>query len=72
MKEQIEKILESLTKDAGLIEKFKKEPVNTVKDLLDDVLTDEMIEKIVEAVKAKLTAEQISDAVGVFGKLFKS
>lgn len=70
IKEQIEKMLSSVTKDAKLKEKFLKDPAGTVKNVLGSALSEDIIEKVVAGVKAKLSADAVSDAAGALGKLF--
>lgn len=69
VKEQIEKLVESITKDGGLKDKFLKDPVATVKEKFGDKLPADAIDSIVAGVKAKLSGDKIKDAVGGLGKL---
>lgn len=70
IKGEISKIVEKISKDKDLLEKFKKDPVKTVEGLLGVDLPDEMIEKIVDGVKAKISLDQVSDAMSALKKLF--
>ena len=70
IKGEIIKIVEKISKDKDLLEKFKKDPVKTVEGLLGVDLPDEMIEKIVDGVKAKISLDQVSDAMSALKKLF--
>lgn len=70
IKEQVEKLIGSITKDSALKDKFLKDPVATVKDLVGDKVPADAIENIVAGVKAKLTGDQIKGAVDGLGKLF--
>lgn len=70
IKEQIEQLTAKLTGDAALKKFFAKDPIKTVEQVLGVDLPDEIIEKIVASVKAKLTAEQIAGAAGFLKKLF--
>ncbi|MBR2951252.1 MAG: hypothetical protein IKC46_15575 [Lachnospiraceae bacterium] len=70
IKEKIEEIVEKISKDEKLQKQFKNDPVKALEKLLDVDLPDEVIEKIIDGVKAKLTVDTISDAVGMFKKLF--
>lgn len=70
LKEQIEKLVASITKDNGLKDKFLKDPVATVKELVGDKIPADAIDKIVTGVKAKLTGDQLKGAVDGLGKLF--
>lgn len=70
IKEQIEKLVDAITKDGGLKDKFLKDPVATVKEKLGDKIPADAIDKIVSGVKAKLAGDKIKDAVSGLGKLF--
>jgi len=70
IKEKIEEIVEKISKDEKLQKQFKNDPVKALEKLLDVDLPDDVIEKIIDGVKAKLTVDTISDAVGMFKKLF--
>ncbi len=72
IKEKIEELVKKITEDKELKELFQKDPVKAVEKVLGVDLPDEQINKIVDGVKAKLTADQVSGAVdklkGLFGK----
>lgn len=70
IKEQIGAIVEALTKDDGLKAQFQKEPVKAVEKVLGVDLPDELVEKVVQGVKAKLSAETVSGALDSLKKLF--
>ncbi len=72
IKAKIEKIVKKLQSDKTLLASFQSEPIKTVEKLLDIDLPDEMIEKVVEGVKAKIKVDDVKgilDGVkGLFGK----
>lgn len=70
LKEQIEKIVDQIKNDDDLKEQFKKEPVKAIEKVIGVDLPDDLIEKIVDGVKAKLSADTISGALGALKKLF--
>ncbi len=70
IKEQIEKLAESVLKDAKIKEIFTKDPIKAVEKVLGVDLPDEIVEKIIDGVKAKITVDQISDAASFLKKLF--
>ena len=70
IKEKISELVEKISKDETLQEQFKKDPVKAVEKLLGVDLPDDVIEKIVDGVKAKLTADKVGDALGALKKLF--
>ncbi|MCH5339252.1 MAG: hypothetical protein J1E03_10760 [Acetatifactor sp.] len=70
IKAQITAVVEKITKDPKLQEQFKKEPVKAVEQVLGVDLPDDVINKIVDGVKAKLTADKASGVVDSLKKLF--
>lgn len=70
IKAKIEEIVEKIKNDDTLMEQFKDDPLKAVEKLLDVDLPDDIIEKVVEGVKAKITTDKISGALGALKKLF--
>ena len=70
VKEQINQIVEKISKDDALQERFKTEPIKAVEQILGVDLPDEIIEKVIAGVKAKLSVDQVSGAVDALKKLF--
>ncbi len=70
IKEKIEEITEKIKSSDNLMAEFKADPVKTLERLLGVDLPDEIIEKIVDGVKAKITVDRASDLLGGIGKLF--
>ncbi len=71
IKAEIEKIVASVTKDNSTLENFKKDPMGTVKGLLGSInLDNDTLSKIVDGVKAKISVDKITDALGGLKKLF--
>ena len=70
IKEKITEAVEKIMKDEALQKQFQKDPVKAVEKVLGVDLPDELIEKIVAGVKAKMTTEKLSDAAGLLKKLF--
>ena len=68
VKEQITKAVERITKDEKLKEQFRKEPVKALESILGVNLPDEVIEQVVNGVKAKLTQDKIEDSVDALKK----
>lgn len=71
VKEQITKAVDKITKDKKLQEQFKKDPVKALENVLGVDLPDDMINQIVQGVKAKLTAEKVSDSVDALKSFLK-
>jgi len=70
IKEKIAEVVEKLTKNSSLKEQFEKEPVKVIENLLGVDLPDDMVEKIIDGVKAKLTVDNISKAANALKGLF--
>jgi len=70
IKAKIEELVEKIKKDDDLLEKFKKNPVSTVEKLIGIDLPNDQIEKIVDAIKAKISLDDLGDKLGALGGLF--
>lgn len=70
LKAKIEEITEKIKSDKELQAQFKTEPVKAVEKLLNVDLPDDMIEKVVAGVKAKMTTDKAGDLLGGIKKLF--
>ena len=70
IKELIEKLAESILNDEALKAKFAKEPIKAVEQVLGVDLPDDVIEKVIAGVKAKISVDQIADAASLLKKLF--
>jgi len=70
IKQKIAEIVETLTQNEDLLKNFKDNPVKVVEKLLGVDLPDDILEKIVDGVKAKISIDQIGDVLGAFKKLF--
>ena len=70
IKEQIEKIVEKVKKDPEISELFKKDPIKAVEKVLGVDLPDDIIDKVVDGVKAKIKIDGAADVLGKLKKLF--
>lgn len=70
IKAKITEIVEKIKGDKDLQAQFKKDPVKAVEALLGVDLPDDIVEKVVDGVKAKMTADKLSDGLGALKKLF--
>ena len=70
IQEKIEELVEKIKSDKDIAEKFRKDPVSTVEQLLGIDLPNDQIEKVVEMIKAKINVDKVSSALGGLGKLF--
>ena len=66
----IEKAVAAITADKAKIAAFKNDPVSAVKKVLGTGFGDDVVQKVITAVKAKLAASDVADAVGKLGGLF--
>jgi hypothetical protein len=70
IKEKIESIVKKLLSDKKLMEKFEKNPAKVIEELLGVDLPDDLVNQIVEGVKAKINLEKVGDALNALGGLF--
>lgn len=70
IKEQIEKVVEKVTKDEKFKEEFTKDPVKAVEGVLGVDLPDDVINKVIDGVKAKISGNKIAGAVDAIKNLF--
>ena len=70
IKEKIESVVKKLLDDKKLLEKFEKNPVKVIEELLGVDLPDDLVEKIIDGVKAKISLEKVGDALEALGGLF--
>ncbi len=69
IKAKIEELVNKIKKDDKLMDKFKKDPIKTVEDLIGIDLPNDQIEKVVDGIKAKISLDSIGDKLGgLFGK----
>ena len=70
IKEQISTAVEKISKDKELREQFQKEPVKALESVLGVDLPDDVVDQVVQGVKAKLAADKFTGAVDSIKKLF--
>lgn len=70
IKEQITKVVDMVTKDKTLLEQFQKEPVKVIEKIVGMDLPDDVVNKVIDGVKAKITMDKASDVLGTIKKLF--
>ena len=70
IKAKIEELVGKIKDDPKLAEEFKADPVKAVEGLLGVDLPDDVVEKVVTGVKAKMTADTASGLLGSIKKLF--
>ena len=67
---QIEKMAKQVLSDKDLMKLFKNNPIKAVEKILGIDLPDEIVEKIVAGVNAKIAVDGAKDALGMLKKLF--
>lgn len=70
IKAKINELVETIKNDPQMLAEFKEEPVKVIEKLLNVDLPDDLIEKVVEGVKAKITADRLSEGLSAIKKLF--
>ncbi len=70
IKEKINEVVEKVTKDKDLKEQFQKDPIKAVENVLGVDLPDDVVKKVVEGVKGKISVDKLSGAVDSLKKLF--
>lgn len=69
IKEKIEELVEKIKSDKDLMKKFQADPVATIEELAGVDLPNDQIEKVADAIKAKLSLDKLGGALGgLFGK----
>ena len=68
--EKVNEVVDKLQSDDKLMAQFKKEPVKALEKILGVDLPDDVVEKIIDAVKAKLTVDDIGDLLSAAKKIF--
>lgn len=70
IKAQVTTAVEKITKDPKMQEQFKKDPIKTVEQVLGVDLPDDVLNKVVDGVKAKVSVDKASGVVDSLKKLF--
>lgn len=66
-----EELVKKITGDNSLLDKFKADPKETVKELLQDKVSDDVVTKITDIVKTKVKVDDAKDIIGSIKNLFK-
>ena len=70
IKAKAAELVEKIKNDPSLLKKFRENPVPVVESLIGMDLPDAQVEKIIEAVKAKINIDKVGDLLGGIGGLF--
>ena len=69
IKDKVDDIVDKIKSDKTLMTRFKTEPVKVVEELIGMDLPDDQIEKLADAVKAKIELDKSGGMLGgLFGK----
>lgn len=63
VKKMIEKLVDEIQKEGKLGTEFKKNPVKVIEDIIGKDLPDDIVEKIVDGVNAKIHLDKAADAI---------
>ena len=64
LKEKAEQIVAKLRSDEKLMEKFQKNPASVLEEYLGVDLPDDQVNKLVEAIKAKVQLDKLGSTLG--------
>ncbi len=70
IKEKIEQIAKKLLSDKTLMARFEKNPTSVIEEYVGIDLPDDVVNKLVDGIKAKIAAGKVGDALEGLGKLF--
>lgn len=71
IKELIEKVVDAIKDSETTKKQWEKEPVKVIEKFIGVDLPDEIVEKVIDGVKAKITIDQVADVAGALKGLFK-
>ncbi len=70
IKAKIDEVVKKVQSDPDLMSKFQSNPVHAVEGIIGVDLPDDMINGVIDGVKAKLTADKASGIMGAVSGLF--
>ena len=63
IKKMIENLIDEIKKDGKLGAEFEKNPVKVIENIIGKDLPDDVVEKIVDGVKAKISMDKVGGAL---------
>ena len=69
LKDKIDEAVEKIKNDKTIASKFQKDPIAVVEELLGVDLPNEQLNKIVDAIKAKVNLDKVGDLLEGLGGL---
>jgi len=70
IKEKIEEVAKKLLNNKNLMAKFEKNPVKVIEELVGIDLPDDLVNNLIDGIKAKIKLDQVGDVLEGLGKLF--
>ena len=70
IKAKIDEIVDKIKSDETLAAKFKEDPVKALESIAGIDLPDDMINQVIDGIKAKLTADKAGGLLGGIKKMF--
>ena len=68
IKAKIDEVVNKIKNDKNFAEKFRKEPIKAVEEVLGVDLPDDVIKNVIDGVKGKINVDSIKDKLGcLFG-----
>ena len=71
IKAKIEQAVKKLLSDKDLMAKFEKNPTSVIEELIGVDLPDDQVNQLIDGIKAKIKLDQLGNALGGLGGLFK-
>ena len=71
IKAKIEQIAKKLLSDKTLMARFERNPASVIEEYVGVDLPDDLVNQLVEGIKAKIAVDKVGAALGALGKLFK-
>ena len=69
LKDKIDGIVEKIKADKDIAAKFQRDPIALVEELLGVDLPNDQLQTVVDAIKAKVDLDKVSDLLGKVGGL---
>ncbi len=66
----IEELIKKVSTDKDLLKKLDEDPAGVIEELLGVDLPNDKVNDIIDAVKAKITVENITNAIDMIGDFF--
>ena len=70
IKAMIEKAVKKLMSDKDLLAKFEKNPASVIEELIGMDLPNELVNQVIDGIKAKIKLDQLGGVLGGLGKMF--